>query len=180
MAARSSLLGLPGELRNRIHRNALLTDDSDVIVDANGVPEPALLLTCKQIRAEGAQIYYSESDFMIHVPDYDTAVVLKWTRRLVLIRENYRIYAKSGTLILSYPQPHWVNLVTWLERLFNEEVFLRPYPPSQAPAGTSTELLIIGGMFALVQAIRGQPRSRVKTLLDEQHDILISIDKQWE
>ncbi|KAK3722638.1 hypothetical protein LTR37_002208 [Vermiconidia calcicola] len=178
MAARPSLLGLPGELRNRIYRDALLTDDSDVIVDATGVPEPALLLTCKQIRAEGGQIYYSERAFSIHISDYDTAVAVKWTRRHRLIREDYKIDAKCRVVNTGYP--HWVNLVSWLERLFNEEVFLRAFFPSQAPAGTSTGLLTIGAMFASVQAMRGQPWSRVKTLLDEQHHILISIDKQWE
>lgn len=70
------LLKLAGELKNRIYRE-VLCDLNDISVDQDGYDRPALLQTCKQIRAEGLKIFYYENRFSIDCKDYRMDLLLK-------------------------------------------------------------------------------------------------------
>lgn len=67
------LFKLPGELRNRIYRLSLL-EQSRIQVTPAGLGEPGLLLSCHQARNEAAPIFYSENEFIIHFPRYDSSI----------------------------------------------------------------------------------------------------------
>ena len=62
----SSLGNIPGELRNRIWRNVLISPKGWIDVTGKDTPdEPGLLAVCTQIRAESIAIYYAENSFRI-------------------------------------------------------------------------------------------------------------------
>jgi hypothetical protein len=62
----SRLLNLPPELRNRIYEYALRFDNGICEVNETvGIPESALLLTCKEIRREAIGILHSANK--VHV-----------------------------------------------------------------------------------------------------------------
>ena len=86
MAAQSPLLRLSGELRNKIYREVLV-DQKSVKVTTTGVPEPAFLLTCKQIRREGMDVFYGENRFRIPAPRYDSTTLMHWGEKVRKMRE---------------------------------------------------------------------------------------------
>ncbi|EME42170.1 hypothetical protein DOTSEDRAFT_100538, partial [Dothistroma septosporum NZE10] len=61
---RATLLGLPGELRNRIYRDALIVPDR-IRIDATYHTLPALLRTCREIRDEATSIHLTANRFGI-------------------------------------------------------------------------------------------------------------------
>ena len=85
------LLSLPAELRNCIYEHVLIdrepislyfTHPADPI--AQSCSGPALLHTCRQIRAEATQMYYSKNLFVVktwHAPNCD-AVLKAWLRAI--------------------------------------------------------------------------------------------------
>ena len=73
----SRLMTIPGELRNRIYRYALLKDKK-LKVTAAGYERSPLFLVCKAVREEVLEIYYYETTFQVVMPRYDTTVLLKF------------------------------------------------------------------------------------------------------
>lgn len=66
--ARMSFFRLSAELRNRIYELALVEKGHVKIQDGLGSPPerpPALLHTCRQIRAEALPIYYKQNTFLV-------------------------------------------------------------------------------------------------------------------
>lgn len=91
--SKSHLLALPAELRNKIYEHALIdpqcvrrhfTHLADPM--AKSCPGPALLQTCRQIRAEATELYYSNNTFIIkawHAPQMECEPVLEaWLRAI--------------------------------------------------------------------------------------------------
>jgi hypothetical protein len=73
--ASAPLLRLPPEIRNIIYKCALYLDDGICEVDvATGIPEPALLLTCKEIRREAIGIFYSTNDVRLVIDSYSPSI----------------------------------------------------------------------------------------------------------
>ena len=68
-------MGLPGELRNRIYRLCLVSEDH-IIVTTTTFPEPRLLKTCKEIREEASTIYYGENQFEAWIHRYDSSPIM--------------------------------------------------------------------------------------------------------
>ncbi|KXL44733.1 hypothetical protein M433DRAFT_270802 [Acidomyces richmondensis BFW] len=69
---RLSLLGLPGELRNKIYRHVLVSPRQPLRVKQQTCNQPALLQTCTQARYEALTIYYLENRFRLPCIDDDT------------------------------------------------------------------------------------------------------------
>lgn len=78
---KSPILSLPPEMRNRIYRECVvegvITLHSDDMFDSLPV-EPALLLTCRQIRKEALSIYYHENKFEFCISHHDAGNYIKW------------------------------------------------------------------------------------------------------
>ena len=179
MVAPSPLLELPGELRNRIYGYVLV--DDIIKLDSTGHTEPELLHTCKQVRKEAIRIYYAENRFEILVPDYDSSLLLQWSRKAVQLALDHNVYVVCRIFCQHHPQPDWPKLLLWLERVFANSIpHSCRHPPSQAPSGTSVEGLVVGGMFHLVRTSQNQPWDYVKKLLEEQRLILIALDGRWK
>ena len=181
MEHKSAFFNLPAELRNRIYEFVLLQEDDEAIeIGSTGVPEPSLLLTCKQIRKEGLPIYYEENTFDIFSRDFDSSVMLKWAERSRLVTTEEALASGNNHVRSSSMQPNWLNLSLWLERYHKKEVHDCIYHPTKAPAHFSADLRVVGVMFCLVLSLRDRPWSGVKQLLDEDHNILVSLDSRWK
>lgn len=101
-----TLMGIPGEIRNRIYRFALINDKS-VRLDREACAEPALLSASRQIRKEARPIFQKENLFTIHVHDFVAPTKPHWIWYSEVPQE--RIY------ITMCGDPIWNNLCTWLQ-----------------------------------------------------------------
>ena len=163
MNQKTGLLHLPGELRNRIYRLVLLQSrgaadpkGERIVIGPTGVPEPSVLLTCKQVRREAVEIYYAENSFAVLSDDYGPSLILKFTRRLALVNEalpmsSDAIKGRSRNTRVP-PQPKWSNLSRWLHAA-HESFLLTLCHPSEAPSNYTTEERIVGAMFHLVNRL---------------------------
>ncbi|KAK3712091.1 hypothetical protein LTR37_009182 [Vermiconidia calcicola] len=70
------LTTLPAELRNKIYRYALLSEDAIAIAAARS--KSSLLETCKRIRHEASSIFYSENIFVWQATDGNCNGLISW------------------------------------------------------------------------------------------------------
>lgn len=180
-APQPPLLQLPAELRNEIYKEALLSK-SWIKITASGVPEPGLLRVCKQTRRECMQMFYNEGWFDIDIVDYDSSILVKWTKFYRELRRKYGVEVKlCGPFGWETWNPNWENLKLWLKRNHEHTVSMRFRRPSTgASFSSSLDGLVIGGMFQIVQAMMFNSWRDVERLLDEQHCILVEIDPRWK
>ncbi|KAF7186355.1 hypothetical protein HII31_12286 [Pseudocercospora fuligena] len=136
------LLNLAGELKNRVYRMVLLTDDrAPIIVSSRGYEKPALLQTCKEVRREAFSIFYYENQFGIEVPDYDIAIPMKFMDSLNQIwrlprSHSLRIKVRQDKITAHYLQissrPNWSNLMTQMRVYHRGSLRVAPGGPIQA------------------------------------------------
>ncbi|KAK5124394.1 hypothetical protein LTR85_001611 [Meristemomyces frigidus] len=113
----ANLLTLPGELRNRIYRLALVAHD-DITVDKENWKQPALLQVCKRIRKEGSSIYYEENKFGFDATDFNSDALISWF-------QHGKRFPKSIEQGSCGPtgRNDWGNLLRWLKRCFEVRMF---------------------------------------------------------
>lgn len=99
-------LRLPGELRNMVYKHALVTDGKVNITREHGIPEPALLSTCKKIRKEAIGIFYHDNTFQLTARSHHPAVNLMWTRKVRSLR-------RQGGSIPRFPSTQHVGKRNW-------------------------------------------------------------------
>ncbi|KAK3709932.1 hypothetical protein LTR37_010551 [Vermiconidia calcicola] len=109
-----TLLGLPGELRNKIYRNVLLERHA-IRFTSTSCQQPSMLQTCWQIRTEATPIFYEENKFEVEVVDLACAPHSKhWRWNDDLPVKNVSICFKG--------QDSWSNFLGWLKKYHNHEV----------------------------------------------------------
>lgn len=104
----SPLFKLSPELRNAIYRYKLVTEESVYITKQQGIPEPALLSSCKIIRSEATGIFYSENMIICKMVNYDCSAL-----RLIA-RKCKTGHMKGKVERLRNDQRIWKDLVSWL------------------------------------------------------------------
>lgn len=108
MANTPGLMGLPPELRNMIYEPAL-TEPTKLDVTQH-FTQPALLTVNRAIRAEARILWYTQTDFVISVHDYDARKVNRFTKYLRGARlgdNDIKIwFCLAG-------EPQWANLMRW-------------------------------------------------------------------
>ncbi|KAK3075573.1 hypothetical protein LTR53_001011 [Teratosphaeriaceae sp. CCFEE 6253] len=106
MTSECKLLELPAELRDLIWGFAVGTAGAVVIFQERSavpLPPPTLLRVSRQIRHEGAKVYYERNDFHLTVAEHITAPVIQWLRRLG--QDNGK---HLRSLIIVIAMNHWV------------------------------------------------------------------------
>lgn len=98
------LLELPGELRNRIYRFALV-NEGVIIVTAAGPSEPALLRCNKEIRQEAVTIYYRENKFKYQVRNFNGSASIPFMAQL-----KTHCASKNATFKM-FGRRDWDNMV---------------------------------------------------------------------
>ena len=174
----SALLRLPGELRNQIYRHALLSE-SPVAVTNQGFKEPPLLLACCQLRREAIGVFYEENEFYVYIPSYNSANLMKWTKKARVLHKEHGVEAKcEGTTDCKIP--NWKNPKRWLKRYHNGSVFKRILPPSQLPVDSSLDEHFLGGLFEVVEGMDDKSWAEVEHVVDEQHHFLVRFNQAWK
>ena len=178
----SPFLTLPGELRNRIYRFILVQPPGErvqlrVPSDFTG---PGLLTTCKQIRVEAQQIYYSENTFMVTCTAWNSDLPVLWNRKAKQIgKESGLERQRLAGHMDGLHEANWNNLIVWLQRYHAGTVTSKTVAPSRMPQDHQTARFVISGMFRTVDIMKGKPWTEVLKELEEQRYILRRVDSRW-
>lgn len=168
---------IPPELRNRIYDFALYTDGYCVITQHGGVPEPALLATCQQIRKEGVGVYYAINETLVLIDSYDCSTVRLCQRKLCSIWEDYGIDIRRVDSILTGP-PSWENLKRWAQIIHeDEDVDVCGMP--QISAVDAPHLKMVYGILHTAHASKATSWSEVEHILEALRFGLIAYDDRW-
>ncbi|KAK5117142.1 hypothetical protein LTR85_008910 [Meristemomyces frigidus] len=138
-----TLLSLPGELRNRIYRHALVSDLLIRVTRTKDWEQPALLATSKQIRHEARKIYYLENRFRLIAANMDSAAITAFA-------QNVGPYLHDDLQIVVEPtgRPDWNNLLRWLKDFFEG----RSIPDSESPEAGSP-MKVVTNAFDIVREL---------------------------
>lgn len=81
--AASPLFKLPPELRLRIYEYAVYSCEDQLceVTRKDGIPELALLFTCKTVRAKAIPVFYTVNTFRIAIESYHAAVQVLTARK---------------------------------------------------------------------------------------------------
>ncbi|KAK4549846.1 hypothetical protein LTR36_005147 [Oleoguttula mirabilis] len=169
----SRFLELPGELRNRIYRLALLSDNA-IPVTAQHFQEPDLLHACKQVRREAMSIFYGENEFDVLHIGFDSAVQIKMLEKEVKLRDEYKVPIKW--FICTRGPRNWANLLTWLKHIHRGTVL--GWVAGQG-ARSSAEFAIVDEMFDTCEDLNDLPWERVAGVMERFHKILVGVSGSW-
>lgn len=103
------LFELPPELQNEIFRLALV--EGNVIDISNGVTEPGLLATCRQIWSRAKGYYHLDNCFEFKSGDYETTKVAHLARLQDSQRLGKREMEVKKTILW---KGNWEDLSVWL------------------------------------------------------------------
>ncbi|CZT17439.1 uncharacterized protein RCC_03273 [Ramularia collo-cygni] len=118
---------LPGELRNMIYRQAVVTSDekNPIIVNATGYARSALLQTCKQAYSEAYRIHQLENIFEVPILDLDATAPIKFRDVMMFAKVRGVLHKKDTTpyvVVIWFTAKNksegvklWPNLMVWLE-----------------------------------------------------------------
>jgi hypothetical protein len=173
--APKSLLGLPPELRNRIHRFAVSDDNMITITKSTAFPEPPLLFTCKTIRQEAIGIYYLANDFSLSVVSWDPSVYLFLAQKDKALRDTYNFSLLGRKFqMVETGSASWENLRRWLRLRYDSaetsEMTMISY---------DTERCIIQGMLDMLVRMKASPWNEVEEVLELLREGLILADNAW-
>jgi hypothetical protein len=169
----SPLLNLPGELRNRIYRFAIVNPLSiELDVGRWQNHQPALLRTCKQIRIEALGLFYIENKITTNIHDWDPVVKVRCSKLLTShnIRSHHLYHYFTGG-------PNWENLLVWLKAVFQGKIG----GISSCLGKTRTlERKVVGAVFMLVSTTaKGTEWPHLLPQLELQREILGMMDHRW-
>jgi hypothetical protein len=142
-AQTSPLFKLSAEMRNEIYHLVLLEKPS-VIVSNAGIPEPGVLSSCKSIREEAIQIYYSQNVFHVRVEDWQSDTLVGWSLKLFGLDAAYGLKPEWDWSVKE-DDVNKANLRVWLQRCHENPDFVTPAPklvPPSTPRLTYKDTLV--------------------------------------
>ncbi|KAK5117155.1 hypothetical protein LTR85_008923 [Meristemomyces frigidus] len=152
---RTTLMGLPPELRNHIYRFALVDETGDLRVDAGHRLQPGLLRTCRQIREEATNIFFLENTFRINSIGLAPPVP---ERHWLTTRKSTR------TVTIALPGPwDWANLKGWLRRCHQTGGYFNLRRDGTA----SKRIQVAAQTLCIMEALKVVPCDAVDKMLEE-------------
>lgn len=167
--AHSPLWRLPPEMRNLIYEFALYQGDEHgncPVRKSVGIPEPALLLTCKAVRKEAIGVFYSENRFLAVIRSFDPATLLLLRRKNEILWSRYGCQIHLQVRQFIDGSRRWRNLLSWLKDHHSTRVgrlFLVPGYTVQR--FSSREGMFLYSIFMLARVMYGRPWKEVKLIL---------------
>jgi hypothetical protein len=169
----SRLLSLPGELRNRIYRFAIIgTRALEIDAARWSTHQPPLLKICKQIRHEALRLFYIENKISTNIHDWNP--VVKYHFQQLMFKHNVRPenlhhYFSGG--------PNWENLMNWLKAVHEGRIgSISDAVGKQRPM----ERKLVGVMFRVVRKATGVSSwPQVEDLLVAHRELLGMVDARW-
>lgn len=179
--ARSTLYRLSPELRNRVYSYALAPDGKfRVVTIENGIPEPAVLFTCKHIRKEAIGIFYNENKFLLTMRDYHPAVQLLWNRKTDALSHNINI-SKKVYWTKERGVKHWNNLKKSLRVIHSQRIEIEDQENFDTDLSTNAreEENFRVGLEIMASMMKSQPWQQVEKVVDSLRIGLIKINRAW-
>jgi hypothetical protein len=180
--ARSPLFKLSPELRNRIYRLVLVADtwaptvDWQVVVDkANGIPEPALLLSNKIVRSETYGIFYYENDFLCIVSDCDPAPIFLLQAKFTM---PFRDHPTDIEVVRDHSGGNWKNLVSWLHMCHRGEC-AGLTRQEEVPPEERGETRLLDGLFTVATDCPEMSPSTLQKVIEPMRGALEAHDPYW-
>lgn len=169
----SPLLKLPGELRNLIYEYATYTDGKCQITKAGGIPEPALLMTCKKIRKEAICIYYANNTAVLESISFDAAAERLFFRKYEVLLAHYDFELATPGMKFLGP-PNWTNLKARLQSYHGGHSFVASSDEKLPPT-----LTIVFGMMRAAMAMQSRSWEEVQSIFESLRAGLVTIDASW-
>lgn len=186
--ASSPFMELAPGLRLIIYEYALYLDEGAIEVnETTGIPEPALLLTCKEIRNEALPIFYTQNNLHLLIHSYSPAMPLLIHRKQESILEQYQYYIYVSHIVLAGPA-NWRNLLTWLRHIHESDSpigIVQVAPPLKTghrPGALerAKELTVVAGLFDVVGLLDDVRWDVVEKTLGMLRYALAAFDDDWE
>lgn len=175
--AHSILFKLPRELRDYIYEY-VFSGTRFHVTKHGGIPEPALLVTCKIIRDEAILTFYGDKKrLLLDIVSYDPAVLQLWCTKHRHLQRNH---------VIGPPMPshrhigtkNWNNLKRAIQlrhgKLING---FRRRPPG-SPRYTDEKFFIVG-LFTVADEMENRPWEAVEAVLDMLRPGLNKLDQGW-
>jgi hypothetical protein len=175
----SPLFKLPPELRDMIYDYAFSTKHCVTVTKQAGIPEPALLLTCKVVREEAIAVFYRERRLHPIVHGFDSTVILLWQTKRRHMVNDYNMVPTTPKVVHEGPRM-WVNLIHSLELYHGRKLWIISKDrPSSGSSSNREESVFIAGLFKVVRTMRGRPWEEVRGVLDMLRLGLVKFHPTW-
>lgn len=180
--AASMLLKLPAELRLRIYEYALYIDGEGIceITRNEGIPEPALLLTCKVVRDEGVAIFYAVNTVRLVTESFYPAVHNLIARKVSALRTTGVNVKKLDVEICASGKRNFQNLTFWVQFLHSGKTMNPSLAEPQVSAAMDPEPMFVDSLFRIAAGMRERPWAEVLRVVNGLRGGLIALDKEWE
>lgn len=114
---------LSAELRNEIYELALVSSD-EIKITKETFAQPALLCTCRQIRAEASKIYYVQNQFSTRISRLDASLLHAFYQQC---KHAVRPEGLSGNgVALDFDwdprDAYWPNFLQWMKWFYDDEI----------------------------------------------------------
>jgi hypothetical protein len=183
--AHSPLFKLPRELRDYIYEysfDSLYTpsgngEDKIKVTKEGGIPEPALLLTCKTIREEAIILFYGRSRFTLVSHSYDPAVMLLWNAKREHLKRGYNLAGCVQGLSRVGPR-RWDHLKRTLQLIHKGHHLFVAEVPRHDP-DFSGEEEFIRGMCIVASSMCRYEWDEAEAALQMLRQGLVALNPRW-
>lgn len=180
--AASPLFKLPAELRLQIYGYAQYSNDDGIceITQKGGIPEPALLFTCKAARHEGIAVFYTVNSIRLVAESYHPAVHNLFLRKVASISKSIAHVKWLDVEIGTSGRRNFQNLTLWLQYVHSGKS-LKPCPEDpQAPAEVEAEPNFVDSLFRIAAGMKDRPWADVERVVNGLRGGLIALNREWE
>lgn len=182
-----SLFKIPPELRNRIYEYALHLEDGICIVSKTaGIPEPALLMTCKIIRREAIAVFYSENFFRVIIESFSPSTAMLIARKEATLSKRYNCTIQDAGAQHEGPRS-WRNMVSFLRFLHEHgektaSTAISPLassPYSQDLEDTDKESAALEALLTMASHMSDKPWETVEKIVTLLRYSIVHFSPDW-
>jgi hypothetical protein len=192
--AASPLFKLPAELRLRIYEYALRSDKPAyvgfyrknghcTVTRANGIPEPALLFTCKAVREEAIKTFYTVNVFGATVENCHPAAHIIMARKKAILQAMGMDVTKIAVQTSQFGLKNFQNLMLWLQYIHQGGMIPSvTYATSivSRKAKLRSTARFMSSLTNIATAMRGSPWAEVENIIKGLRLGLIAFDDEWQ
>jgi hypothetical protein len=191
--AASPLFKLSAELRLQIYEYVMESDRNTFSMNgekgccratrADGIPEPALLFTCKAVREEAIQTFYTVNIFAAVVEDCHPAAHVLMARKKVVLQAMGMDTTKIEVRNSSDLGKNFQNLILWLQHVHQGDMIPSTWAAtrfSSAKMKLATTARFIHSFINIAKAMRGSPWAEDEKILRDLRGGLIAFDVKWK
>lgn len=178
----SLLLKLPAELRLQIYEYALYIDDDGVceVTRNGGIPEPALLFTCKTVRDEGIAVFYSVNTVCLIAESFHPGVHNLIASKVAAFKTAGVNLKKLDVEICAIGKRNFRNLIAWVQFLHSGKTMNPSLAVPQVAAAMEPEPMFVDSLFRIAEGMRQRPWADVDRVINGLRGGLIALNEEWK